>query len=148
MVDTSFSLRRVKHNVIPTRRKCMRPDVREKLIEVAKRGGTITYGELMKEFGIPRGHRKPGIGIGHVVGDISEHEHDNERPLISAIVVRANSGTTICPKGIPGGGFFGLPGIPSILSRSESEWANPKLTEKEQKFVLAQQQKVWQYWRR
>jgi len=125
----------------------MRSNVRQKLIDVAKRGGTITYGELMKEFGIPRGHRKPGVGIGHVVGEISEHEHSQGRPLISAIVVRANSGTAICPKGVPGGGFFGLPGIPSRLARSESDWANPQLTKEEQKFLLAEQHRVWQYWR-
>ena len=125
----------------------MRQDVRQKLISVAKRGETITYGELMREFGIPRGHPKPGIGIGHVVGIISEHEHSKRRPLISAIVVRASSGTAICPKGVPGGGFFGLPGIPSHLIRSESAWADSRLNGEEQEFIKNEQEKVWLYWR-
>jgi hypothetical protein len=78
----------------------MREDVRKKLVEVAKREETITYGELMKEFQIPRGHPKPGIGIGSVVGEISNYEYSKGRPLISAIVVGANSRTRICPKDI------------------------------------------------
>jgi hypothetical protein len=124
----------------------MRPDVRQRLIEVARNRKTITYGELMKEFGIPRGHRKPGIGIGHVVGAISEHEYSHGRPLISAIVVRAYSESTICPNGAPGGGFFGLSGIPSQLIRSENNWGNP-LTNEERNFVKAEQEKIWNYWR-
>jgi hypothetical protein len=123
----------------------MRSDVRQKLIEVAKCQETITYGELMEEFGIPRGHRKPGIGIGYVVGTISEHEHDRGRPLISAIVVRAHSERAICPNGAPGGGFFGLPGIPTRLMRPEKEWNKP-LTNEDRKFVVAEQRKVWLYW--
>ena len=63
----------------------MRSDVRQKLIEVAKCQETITYGELMEEFGIPRGHRKPGIGIGYVVGTISEHEHDRDAHLFQLL---------------------------------------------------------------
>jgi hypothetical protein len=125
----------------------MRSDVRQKLIDVAKRGKTITYGELMEEFGIPRGNPKPGVGIGAVVGDISQHENDQGRPLISAIVVRAQTGTEIRPKGTPGGGFFGLPGIPNHLNRPASEHSNQRLTEEEQQFIKAEQQRVWEYWR-
>ena len=66
----------------------LRHDVRKKLIQIARAKDTITYGELMKEFHIPRGHREPGIGIGWIVGRISEYEDEHNRPLISAIVVR------------------------------------------------------------
>lgn len=125
----------------------MRQDVRKKLIEVAKKRETITYGELMKEFGIPRGHPKPGIGIGCVVGEISDYEYSNGRPLLSAIVVRANSGTGICPLGHPGGGFFGLDGIPVHLERPASVYSNPTLTTDEQEFVKEAQERVWGYWR-
>ncbi len=126
----------------------MRADVRKKLVAVAKRGGTISYGRLMKQFGIPRGHRKSGIGIGSVLGEISKYERRNGRPLLSAIVVRAGSKTRVCPKGHTGGGFFGLPGIPLRLKRSASTHGIGSLTRKEQEFVRKEQERVWSYrWR-
>lgn len=125
----------------------MRKDVRKRLIEVAKGGETITYGELMEEFGIPRGHPKPGIGIGPVVGGISDYEYSKGRPLVSAVVVRANSGTEICSQGHPGGGFFGLNGIPVHLERPPSARRNASLTTDEQRFVKEEQEKVWDYWK-
>ena len=125
----------------------MRSDVRQKLMDFAKRGETITYGELMKEFKIPRGSPKPGVGIGSVLGSISEQEYAQGRPLISAIAVRANSKTKICPKGTPGAGFLGLPGIPAHLHRPPSQHSNPRLTVEEQQFINAEQERVWVYWR-
>ncbi|MDZ7262613.1 MAG: hypothetical protein ONB05_10980 [candidate division KSB1 bacterium] len=124
----------------------MRSDVRAKLIETARKGEMITYGELMKAFHIPRAHPKPGIGIGSVVGEISEYEHSNSRPLLSVIVVGAGSKTKMCPKGHPGGGFLGLSGVPSHLRRSSTNFYAP-LTLKEQEFVWNEQQKVWKYWK-
>ena len=125
----------------------MRQDVRRKLIEVARRGQTITYGELMKEFGIPRGHPKPGVGIGPEVGKISRHEHAQGRPTLSAIVVLASSKTRTCPQGHPGGGYFGLPDIPTHLWRPGTEHQNPKLTSDEQRFMVQEQEEVWNYWK-
>jgi len=119
----------------------MRHDVREKLIEVARKGETITYGDLMKSFGISRRY------IGAVVGEISGHEYSKGRPLMSAIVVRSNSSTSTCPKGVPGGGFFGLSGVPSRLRRPESAYGDSRLTELEQQFARWQQEEVWKYWR-
>jgi len=124
----------------------MREDVRKRIIEVARTGETITYKELMQEFGIPRGNPKRGIGIGDVVGEISEYEYSRRRPLVSAIVVRSDSDTKICPKGHPGGGFFGLPGIPSNLKRDETKFDDP-LTEEDQKFLMDEQKKIWEFWK-
>jgi len=124
----------------------MRRDVRAKLIEIARKRKTITYGELMRKFGIPRGHRKPGIGIGSVVGQISEYEHSKGRPLLSVIVVRADSKTKKCPQGHPGGGFLGLDGVPLHLRRSPGAFSDP-LTIKEQEFIKEEQQRVWDYWK-
>ena len=126
----------------------MRNDVRDKLINVARNGNTINYKELMKEFGIPRGNPKPGIGIGHVVGIISDYEFAKHRPRLSAIVVRKYSECTICPKGNPGLGFFSLDGIPSELKLNENEYKKPRpLSNKEKEFVRDEQIKVWEYWK-
>lgn len=125
----------------------MRRDVRRKLIQVAKSGKTVTYGELMRKFHVSRGGRTPGIGIGYVVGTISEYEDSKGRPLLSAIVVRSGSVRRICPHGSPGGGFFGLPAIPAELRRPEPERSNPVLTDGELRFVRVEQDKIWRYWR-
>lgn len=125
----------------------MRKDVRRRLVDLAKKRQTITYGELKKEFRIPRGHPKPGIGIGPVVGDISNYEHSRGRPRISAIVVHGDSSRRICPLGHPSGGFFGLDGIPDHLRRPPTAQKNPKLTEQEQEFVREQQEEVWGWWK-
>ena len=124
----------------------MRRDVRAKLIEIARKRKTITYGDLMREFGIPRGNPKPGIGIGSVVGEISEYEHSKGRPLLSGIVVRADSKTKKCPQGHPAGAFFGLDGVPLCLRRSQDAFSDP-LTIKEQKFIKKEQERVWNYWK-
>jgi hypothetical protein len=127
-------------------RKDKKDSVRKKLIEVAKRGETITYGELMKEVKIPRGGRKPEIGIGGVVGQISEDEHCEGRPRLSAIAVRTHSRRKNCPQGHPGGGFFGLEGIPPEFIRPRDH-SNLILTSREKQFVKQEQEKVWNYWK-
>jgi len=124
----------------------MRQDVRAELIETARKGKTITYGELMREFGIPRGHSKPGVGIGSVVGEISEYEHSKGRPLLSVIAVGADSETRTCHQGHPSGGFFGLEGVPLHLRRSPDVFSD-RLTIKEQEFVKKEQEEVWDYWK-
>jgi len=124
----------------------MRKDVRKKLIDVAKKGKTITYGELMKRFHIPRGHLKPGIGIGHVVGIISEYEHRKKRPFLSAIVVAKGSASNVCQYGRPSGGFFFIYNLPAVLRRDESKRGVRALTNPELKFVRKEQKKVWNYW--
>jgi len=77
----------------------MRQDVRERLIEVVRHRGLITYGELMRDFGLARGRQ-----IGEVLGEISEYEHAQGRPFLSAIVV--NKGGLR-----PSGGFRGVRGV-------------------------------------
>jgi hypothetical protein len=116
-------------------------DVRDDLIATAKARGTKSYGELMKQktYRIPRGHPTPGIGIGHVVGNISEFESSKGRPLLSAIAVRAETE-------LPGGGFFGQIGIPKHLRRPESLWGDNRLTPAEMQFVIEEQKRVWDYW--
>ena len=127
----------------------MRNDVRKELIEIARAGKTITYGYLMKKFRIPRGNPKPGIGIGSVVGEISEFEDRHNRPLISAIVVLSNSASKKCPQGQPGAGFFGIPSstIPAGLKRSASRQADPKLSQEDLEFVRETQEKIWRFWK-
>jgi hypothetical protein len=137
---------RCSFDCIPRRRQTMRADVRERLVAAAKSGETVTYGELMKQFGIPRGSPNREKGIGDVVGQISMYEHSKGRPPISAIVVTAGSRTLTYPQGLPSGGFFGLPGIPPHLKRQDQELGNP-LTLEDKEYARQQQKRVWAYWK-
>ena len=103
----------------------IRDDVRKRLIEVAKSKKTITYGELMNEFHIPRGHLKHELGIGYIVGEISKFEHNEGRPMLSAIVIHKDG------KSI-GDGFYELARQLGLLTNQN-----------EKDFWIQEQQKVW-----
>jgi hypothetical protein len=118
-----------------------RDDIRKRLIEVAKKGSKISYKELMDEFCLARGgHPSAKNRVGDVVGDISNFEHSNGRPLISSVVVHKNNG-------YPGSGFFGLDGIPEQLRRTEKSFKNP-LSLDDKKFVQEEQKRVWDWWKK
>jgi hypothetical protein len=68
------------------------------LIAAARYRGTVTYQELALEIGFPLEGNYMGAEIGHLLGEISEDEHSNGRPMLSAIAI----GTS----GYPGPGFF------------------------------------------
>lgn len=78
----------------------MRQDIRDRLIDTARKGEVIFYSDL---------HIGRGKGAGIILGDICEYEHSNRRPLLTAIVV--NKAT-----GMPSIGFWGLSAIPSNLT--------------------------------
>lgn len=67
----------------------IREDIRNKLIEAARAGAVIFYQEL----GIGRGR-----ALGTILGEISDYESNQGRPLLSAIVVSR-------AKGMPNPGF-------------------------------------------
>jgi len=115
-------------------------DVAEDIRKHARRGETITYGDLMRRFHISRGRTH---GIAEVLWRISEREacrlgasHDPPH-FISAVVVRAATG-------YPSGGFFGLAGIPADLERAERSYADHLLSAQEKRYV----EKVWNHLRR
>lgn len=96
----------------------------------------------MRECHIPRGQpAHNGKAIGDVVGRISEWSRENWRIYLSAIVVHKNTG-------YPGGGFFGLPGIPAKFARDEAGWTDQRLTADEKAFLCKRQQEVFAWARR
>ena len=70
--------------------------LRGDLLKAAKRGKTIPYKTLMRQYKISRGTPN-GLGIGWLIGYVSEYESEHGRPLLSAIVVRSKSETKYCP---------------------------------------------------
>ena len=109
-----------------------------KLVEVAIARSTIPYNKLMKEFGIHRMH------IGLVVGIISETEHMESSPLLSAIVVRKGTNN-------PGEGFWGLSvsTIPDNLKKAQWEDQHRSLPEdirrEREQFVQSEREKVYEH---
>ena len=106
------------------------------LIEIARQRTLITYDELMRRLG-----GGPGRGyIGEVIGRISEIEHRERRPMLSAVVVRTDTEMV-------GGGFFGVPGIPETVRRSTpEEWQNPRLSGAEYQYWRSEVDRLYNYW--
>ena len=117
--------------------------LRGDLIKTAKKRETIPYKTLMKRYEISRGTAN-GLGIGWLVGYVSEYESEHGRPLISAIVVRRGSQTKLFPKGHPGSGFMQIDCIPKAMRRKTRK--DRPLTPKEQRFIVQCQNDVWNYW--
>jgi hypothetical protein len=70
------------------------------LITAAKYRGTVTYQEIAKIMGLPLTGSNMGKEIGLILGEISEDEVANARPMLSAIAVNV--------LGSLGPGFFPL----------------------------------------
>ena len=68
------------------------------LVAAAKYRGTVTYQELAGVVGLPIVGAYMGTEIGHILGEISEDEHELGRPMLSAVAVGV--------AGMPGDGFF------------------------------------------
>lgn len=70
------------------------------LITAARYRGTVTYQEVAVVMGIETLGVRMGTETGHILGEISEDEHDQGRPMLSAVAVSVD--------GSPGDGFYGL----------------------------------------
>ncbi len=114
----------------------MREDVRRELLKAAVEGRTVTYGSLIKKFGLSRGR-----GIVGVIGEIDGEEAGRRAPGFAAIVVRKDTG-------YPGGGFFCWDGLPSALRRPRREATNPRLSEDEKGYVRRLQEEIWSFYGR
>jgi hypothetical protein len=70
------------------------------LMTAAKYRGTLTYQEIASLMNLPLTGSHMSKEVGQILGEISEDEHLNNRPMLSAIAVGV--------KGEPGEGFFDL----------------------------------------
>ena len=70
------------------------------LITAARYRGTLAYKQMAKMMGLPSSGSYMGSQLGTILGEISEDEINNGRPMLSAIVVGVS--------GEPGKGFYGL----------------------------------------
>ena len=77
------------------------PEVYERLVRAARAREFVHYGELAKMLSIDMDNPHFGAQVGKVLGEISEDEVANGRPMLSAIVVSKDDM-------LPGKGFFKL----------------------------------------
>jgi len=112
----------------------LRPETLKKYVKLAlpilvgraKRKKFITYSDLMNSMGGPgRGY------IAEVLEEVSCTEHENERPLITALVVHKGDG-------LPGYGFWYIRILPNSI-KNASIAAKIDFWKKEYR-------RVWDYW--
>lgn len=68
------------------------------LIQAARYRGTVTYQEIAKIMGLPLQGSYMGSATGQMLGEISGDEHQQGRPMLSAIAVNV--------RGVPTYGFY------------------------------------------
>ena len=74
--------------------------VYHELIMAARYHGVITYQEIARLMGLPMSGNYMGKELGEILGEISEDEIVNKRPMLSALAVGVS--------GEPGDGFYNL----------------------------------------
>jgi len=73
----------------------------DRLKDVARNGELVTYGEIAPLANLNMENPGNRNTMAQILGDISTHEHEQERPMLSAVVV-------LVETGYPGDGFFAL----------------------------------------
>ena len=115
------------------------------IVERAKKGSTIFYGELPC-FNLLQARFADGVRkvIGSIVGACSEYDIANNQPPISAIVIAKDTGE-------PGEGFFGVSIIPHRLSiemwESQKSRPPPTVVKEREAFWLEQVRQVFDNWK-
>lgn len=74
------------------------------LISAARNKTTLNYKDVARIMGLPETGQNMGTETGHLLGEISENEHNNNikrRPMLSALVIKSGGNE-------PGNGFYTL----------------------------------------
>ena len=114
-----------QYSIPKINKKMLNEVLYKKLIEVARKGKTIPYGEVMSLVGLKPGNYGANE-IGKMLGEISISEHTNGRPLLSAVVATGKK---------PGKGFFWM-----------AKDLKLQTTQTDDEFFQAELRKVHEYW--
>ena len=107
----------------------MNQGIYEQLQQVARERGIIHYGPVAQMADLDMSQQADRTEIGRILGEISEHEHEAGRPLISAVVILKDANK-------PGPGFFTLARNLGLIQPDEDDDA----------FWNAELQRVWDEW--
>lgn len=111
-------------------------DVVRELAGAARERRTITYGRLMRRFGLSRGRN-----LSRLIGRVDRKEQESGAPGFAAIIVRKDTG-------YPGGGYFCDDELPLGLRRPKARGTDPKLSAAEKDHIRRQREKIWAYYAR
>lgn len=106
--------------------------VKSELITAARYRGTVTYQQIAQLIGLPIAGSHMGKQVGHILGEISEDEHLQGRPMLSAIAVGVS--------GKPGEGFY-------LLARDLGKLENDSADEK-RRFWENERTAVYKAWQK
>lgn len=101
-----------------------------KLIEAAKQRNDVSYKDVAAIIGIHTPGNHMAREVGQILGEISEDENKDGRPMLSAIAVRVT--------GVPGEGFFVLAQRLGQLTTTDSD--------SQTKFWQNERDKVFKTW--
>lgn len=102
------------------------------LVAAARYRGVTTYQAIAQLIGLPLKGAHMGAELGHVLGEISEDELKQGRPMLSAIAVGVD--------GVPGSGFF-------VWARQLGRLASDR-PEDELPFWVEEKEAVYETWKR
>ena len=101
------------------------------LITAAQYRGLVTYARIAQILGITQPGHHMAREVGQLLGEISEDEHLNGRPMLSALAV----GVT----GRPGEGFFALArGLGKLSTEDPAE---------SERFWQSERERVYETWK-
>lgn len=105
--------------------------LRQRLIEVARRRGFVSYGEVAAWLGIDTEvHRLDHCTeLFEALGEVSAHEVKQGRPMLSVVVGHADDK-------MPGSGFFGLARDLGLLRPGQDQI----------EFYVHELDRVWDHW--
>jgi hypothetical protein len=106
--------------------------VRGEMVQAARQDRLVYYPDIADIMGLPPSGHHMSKEVGQMSGEISEDEHSQGRPMLSAVAVSVT-------RRIPGSGFFDLARSLGKLQDS-SEQAERRFWEEEKTAVYA----TWQ----
>jgi alkylated DNA nucleotide flippase Atl1 len=106
--------------------------VYSELIAAAEHRGTVTYQEIAQRMGLPLMGNHMQREVGQILGEISDDEHDRQRPMLSVVAVK-NTGE-------PGPGFADLARQLGRLRDTSKE--------AEERFWIEEKGRVYEIWKR
>lgn len=102
------------------------------LISAAHSGGMITYAGIARLTGLPDKGSVMAGRVGHLLGEISEDEVNQGRPMLSAVAVEKDTG-------LAGRGFFKLARkLNQLNGTSNTDMKN---------FLSKEKRKLYDFWR-
>ncbi len=108
----------------------MHDQIRDRLIEVARKGTVTYYSEIAPMAGLNMSLPNDRYEIGALLDDINRAERAEDRPLLSAIVVHKD---TL----VPGQGFFTMARDMDLFRGSDRD-----------RFYIEELRRVHDYWAR